>query len=391
MNVRPPLGLKSPLRIPHKLLMGPGPSNSSPRILNALSQPILGHMHSELFDIMDEIKKGIQYVFQTNNQLTLAISASGHAGMEAVLCNLLEPHDVVLILINGIWGERAANLAERYGAIVRKLVKTALGSNFSIIEIENAVKIHQPKLLFVVQGESSTGIYQPIIGIGEITRRYNCLLVVDTVASLGAVPFLMDKWKVDAAYSGSQKIIGAPPGLAPISFNERALKTIANRKTPIPVYFWDITLLGQQWNCFERSAPRLYHHTTSATLLYGLREGLAVIADEGLEQVIKRHQHCAAQLYEGIEALGMQLYVDEEHKRLPSVTTIKVPDGVDWRKVTEYAMKRYKLEISGGLGPTAGKVFRVGIMGYNATQENIVFVLDVLKEALKHSVTSSKL
>ncbi|CAG9766799.1 unnamed protein product [Ceutorhynchus assimilis] len=391
MEIPPPVELKLPLIVPHKVLMGPGPSNAAPRILQALSQPVLGHMHPELFTIMDEIKKGIQYIFQTKNELTLAISASGHAGLEAVMCNLLEPGDTVLVLVNGIWGERAANIAERNGAVVQKLQKSNSNDNFSIIEIENAIKGYLPKLVFVVQGESSTGIYQPLDGIGEITRRYNCLLAVDTVASLGSVPMFMDQWKIDALYTGCQKIIGVPPGVTPISFSQKAHNVIFNRKTKIPVYYLDMTLLGQQWNCFEKNLPRLYHHTTSANLLYALREGLAIVADEELENVIERHQRCAERLYKGIELLGLEFYIEDEVKRLPSVTTIKVPKGVDWKNVVDYAMKNYKFELSGGLGPTVGKVFRIGIMGYNATPENIDKTLQILKEALAYSKNDSKL
>ncbi|XP_066248127.1 alanine--glyoxylate aminotransferase-like [Euwallacea similis] len=384
MEIAPPPELKKLLAIPHKLLMGPGPSNSSPRILQALCQPVLGHMDPEVFQIMDEIKKGLQYMFQTRNKLTLCVSASGHAGMETVLCNLVEPGDKVLVLVNGIWGKRAADIAQRYRATVQTVHNKDLGKNFSLIEIENAVSKFKPKVLFVVQGESSTGVYQPLEGIGEITKRYKCLLAVDTVASLGAVPLQMDAWKIDAIYTGSQKIIGVPPGLTPLSFSERAQKAIFERKSKIQVYFWDIKLLGQQWKCFEEDLPRIYHHTTCANLLYALREGLAVIIEEGLENVIQRHEQCAQQLYKGVVEMGLELFVEDEEKRLPSVTTIKVPPNVIWTDVVGFAMKNYHLEISGGLGPTAGKVWRIGIMGFNATTKNISFTLSVLKEALEH-------
>ncbi|RZB77501.1 serine--pyruvate aminotransferase, mitochondrial, partial [Asbolus verrucosus] len=380
MDIAPPKVLKKPLQVPRKTLMGPGPSNCSPRVMNAIGQPILGHMHPETFKIMDEIKEGIRYVFQTRNPLTLAVSTSGHGGMEAVLCNLLEPGDTALIAINGIWGERAVSMAERYGAHV-VILRTEVGNNFTLAQIEHAVATNRPTLLFVTQGESSSGVYQNVEGIGDICHRYGCLLAVDTVASLGGVPLLTDRWGVDAVYTGSQKVLGAPAGLAPISFSPRAQKRIFNRKTPVKVLYWDMTVLGDYWNCFGRS--RVYHHTISSQLLYGLREGLALIAEEGLENVIKRHQICAERFYDGLKRLRLQPFVEEVHKRLPTVTAIKVPNCVDWQDVTAYAMKTHSVEISGGLGPTANRVFRVGIMGYNATLENVDLVLEVLEESLE--------
>ncbi|XP_044272069.1 alanine--glyoxylate aminotransferase-like [Tribolium madens] len=380
MDVAPPQELDQPLRVPSKTLMGPGPSNCSPRVMEALSRPILGHMHPEIFKIMDDIKAGIRYVFQTTNPLTLVVSASGHGGMEAVLCNLLEPGDTALIAINGIWGTRAASMAARYGAKVVTL-ETEIGNNFTLSQIENAVNRHRPHVFFVTQGESSSGVYQNIEGIGDICHRYGCLLAVDTVASLGGVPFLADRWGVDAVYTGTQKVLGAPAGLAPISFSPRAQRKIFERKSPVKVLYWDMTVLGDYWDCFGRS--RVYHHTIASQLLYGLREGLAQITEEGLENVIRRHQECAQRFYRGLERLSLQPFVDDVYKRLPTVTSIKVPDGVDWREVVAYAMKNYSVELSGGLGPSANKVFRIGLMGYNATPEKVDLVLEVLEKALK--------
>ncbi|KAK4875451.1 hypothetical protein RN001_011873 [Aquatica leii] len=379
MDIQPPEVLKSPLVVPAKTLMGPGPSNCPPRVLQSLSLPVLGHLHPECTKIMDDIKEGIRYVFQTKNELTLAVSASGHAGMEAVLCNLIEPEDKVLIAVNGIWGERANIMASRYGAKVVRL-ETAPGTNFELCQFEDAISKHRPVLLFVTQGESSTGVYQPLEGLGLICEKYDCLLVVDTVASLGGVPFYADRWGVDAVYTGSQKVIGAPPGITPISFSAKAQKRIFNRKTPVKVYYWDMTILGDYWACFGN--PRVYHHTVSSTLLYGLREGLAMVAQEGIENVINRHKQCALRLHDGLKAIGVELFVSKESARLPTVTTIKVPENIDWTLITAYAMKHYFLEISGGLGPTVNKVFRIGIMGYNATNDNVDFVLRVFEEGL---------
>lgn len=379
-----PRSLRKPLIVPHKVLMGPGPSNCPPRVLHALSQPVLGHLHTETTKIMDEIKEGIQYIFQTRNELTLALSASGHGGIEAVMCNLLEPGEKVLIATNGIWGDRAANMAQRYGANVIQ-VKTQPGNNFTLELLENALMKHKPVLLFIVQGESSTGVYQPLDGLGEICHRYNCLLAVDTVASLGGVPVKADEIGIDAIYTGSQKVLGAPPGITPISFSERAKQKLFNRKTEVKVYYLDMKILGDYWACFDKNRPRVYHHTISTTLLYGLREALAMVCEEGMNSVIERHQKCADQLYKGLERMGLELFVGDKLKRLPTVTTIQVPNDVDWKDVTAYAMKTYLLEISGGLGPTANKVFRIGLMGYNATPEKVDLVLEILKESLDYS------
>lgn len=382
-HIEAPESLKQPLRLPYKILMGPGPSNCYPRVLHAVGHQVLGHMHPEVFQVMDDIKDGLRYVFQTKNSLTLALSTSGHGAMEAVFANILEDGDRVLIAINGLWGERAADMAQRYGGVVFKMTKS-LGNNFSLYDIEEAVKRIQPKLFFITQGESSTGVYQPLEGIGRICHKYNCLVGVDTVASLGGVPLATDSWEIDIVYTGSQKVLGAPPGLAPITFSPRAEAVIKNRKSPCKVFYLDMKILGQQWNCFD--TPRPYHHTTCSNLLNGLREGLAIIAEEGLDNVLKRHQKCAERLYAGLRKLNLELFVENPENRLPTVTSIKVPNGVDWREVIAYAMKNYKLEMSGGLGPTVGKIFRVGIMGYNARPENVDLVLKVLEEADRKSV-----
>ncbi|XP_066993748.1 alanine--glyoxylate aminotransferase [Anabrus simplex] len=388
LTVQRPSSLMKPLVVPNKLLMGPGPSNCPPRVLQALGLPVLGHLHPECTTIMDEIKEGLQYVFQTKNSLTLAISTSGHGGMEAAMCNLIEPGDTVLIAVNGIWGERAADMAGRYGAVVQRLEKPA-GENFTIDEVERALSTYRPVLFFITVGESSTGVFQPVQGYGALCHKYNCLFVVDTVAALGGVPIYTDKWEIDVIYTGSQKVLGAPPGLAPISFSPRAETKMLSRKTPVKVFYWDMQILGDYWACFGR--PRVYHHTISSTLLCGLREGLALIAEEGLENCWERHQSCAKQLHAGITELGLELFVKRPCIRLPTVTTISVPAGLDSKLVSDYAMKNYLLEISGGLGPTLGKVMRIGLMGHNATPAKVDITLRVLKEALDYARKSRSL
>lgn len=366
--------------VPSKTLMGPGPSNCSQRVLDALSNPLLGHMHPECLEIMDEIKEGIKYMFQTKNPATFCISASGQGGMEAALCNLLEDGDVAAFGVTGLWGYRAAEMAKRYGADVR-ITEARFGKTLTLDDIKESFEVHRPKVFFLVQGDSSTGLLQGNIReVGELCRKYNCIFVVDTVASLGGVEFLMDEWKVDVAFTGSQKVLGAPPGITPISFSPRAMHVINNRNSRVKVYYWDAILLADLWKCFGR--PQVYHHTVSATLLYGLREALASACEQGLKSLIRRHTECAFRLQKGIIDMGLELFVDNPRDRLPTVTTIKIPKGVDWQQVSRYAMKKYFFEISGGLGPSVDLVFRIGLMGENATIEKVDLALKILREAI---------
>lgn len=384
MQVSVPESLRSPLVVPNKLMMGPGPSNLSERVRLALSNPILGHLHPECLQIMDEIKEGLRYIFQTRNTATMCISASGHAGMEASLTNVIEDGDVVLIGSTGIWGHRAADMARRAGGDVR-LLEVSPGQVLTSADLTGYMRVHKPVVFFMCHGDSSTGVLQPIEEFGEICRSHNCLFVVDTVASLGGAPFLMDQWGVDIVYTGSQKVLGAPPGITPISFSRKAIERVRRRHSMVKVYNFDVLLIGDYWNCFGR--PRLYHHTISSTLLYGLREALAIVCEQGLEEVIRRHQECSVELQRGLERMGLAMYVPVVEHRMSTVNTVKVPAGVDWKKVAKYAMDKYLMEISGGLGPTAEQVFRVGLMGENATLEKVNRYLMVFREAL--AATSS--
>ncbi|MBN3272701.1 SPYA protein, partial [Polyodon spathula] len=353
LTVPVPASLLLPLKVPYRLLLGPGPSNVPPRILSAGGTPIIGHMHKELFEIMDDIKKGIQYAFQTKNELTLAISGSGHAAMEAALYNAVERGETVLIGINGIWGERAADISERMGADAKRLVKPP-GECFTLQEIEQALSKHKPVLFFITHGESSTGIVHPLDGLGALCHKYNCLLLVDSVASLGGVPIYMDKQEIDILYTGSQKVLNAPPGTAPISFSERAKQKIFSRKTKPVSFYLDMGWLANYWACDGK--PRIYHHTGPVSGFFALRESLAILAEQGLENTWKHHQEIAQYLHQGLEKLGLKLFVKDKNLRLPTVTTIAVPEGYDWRDITTYVMKSYSTEIAGGLGPLVGMV-----------------------------------
>ncbi|XP_060097957.1 alanine--glyoxylate aminotransferase [Heteronotia binoei] len=377
----PPGTLLKPLSIPDRLLLGPGPSNCPPRILSAGGQQLIGHVHKEMIQIMDEIKLGIQYAFQTQNPLTLAVSGTGHCAMEAAFLNIVEHKDKVLIAVNGFWGERATDIAKRLGADVYQLVK-APGEYFTLEEIERSLVQHTPILFFITHGESSTGVVQPLDGLGELCHRHNCLLLVDAVASLGGTPVFMDRQGIDILYSGSQKVLNAPPGASPISFSTRARKKIHNRKTKPTSFYLDMEELSKYWGC-DDSLIR-YHHTAPINTFFGLREGLAILAEQGLENFWKHHKETSLYLCEGLKKLGLQLFVKEPEARLPTITTISVPKGYDWKEITEYIMKNHRIEVSGGLGPSAGKVFRIGLMGYNCTKFNVDRVLHALEDAFQH-------
>jgi len=361
-------------------LLGPGPSNPHPAIIEAMTQPILGYLHPEFLEIMDQTRLGLKYVFQTNNKVTMAVSGTGHSGMEASLVNLLEPGETVVICEHGLWGQRAAEMGSRIGCNVIKLTKPA-GQGFEDFEeIEEALKQHKPAVLFMCHGDSSTGFLQPLEGLADLCHRYNCLLLVDTVASLGSVPFFADELGVDCVYSGSQKVLGCPPGLAPITFSEAAMMKIGNRKTKPLSFYLDMTLVGNYWGCFDEI--RRYHHTGPINLVYGLRAAVTEVAKEGLENVVARHQQNALKLHKGLEALGLQLFVKNPKYRLPTITTVSVPENVDWKFVVDHLMNKHKIEIAGGLGATAGKIWRIGLMGYNSSEENVNKVLAALSEAL---------
>lgn len=344
--------------------------------------PVIGHMHPEIFEIMNDIKSGIQYMFQTQNNMTLAVSGTGHTAMECAIFNTVEPGDSVLSAVNGIWGERAADMAERIGARVNTIVAPP-GGFFTNAEIEQALSKYRPVVLFLAHGESSTGVLHPLDGIGQLCHKYGCLLLVDSVASIGGTPLFMDQQGIDILYTGSQKVLNAPPGTAPISFSERACQKVFNRRTKPVSFFLDLSWLANYWGC-DGKPSRVYHHTGPVTAFYSLRESLAVLAEEGLEKSCERHEKVAEYFHAGLESMGLKLFVKEKKARLPTVTTIVAPHGYDWKEITTYIMKTHNLEISGGLGPSVGLVLRVGLMGCNSTKDNVDMVLEALKDALKH-------
>ncbi|CBY18335.1 unnamed protein product [Oikopleura dioica] len=380
MSSKWPENLGEAMIIKEKLLMGPGPSNCPPTVLKAAANPLLGHLHPDFCVIMDDVKAGIKHLFQTENELTIALCASGHAAMEATLVNVLEAGEKVVIARNGIWGDRAADIASRAGILVA-MMNGNPGKSFSTEDIEEFLAKEKPKAFFITHGESSTGVLQNLKGIGSICRKYNCLFLVDSVAACGGVELKMDEWGIDVLYSGSQKVLSAPPGTAPISFSAQAREAIKNRKTAVQSYYLDVEILGRYWNVDNQ--PRFYHHTGAVTNIIALREALSFISSKTLEQSWKRHKNCQKKLHEGLKELGLELFVENEDDRLPCVTTIKVPGGVEWAKVTGLMMQNDTIEMAGGLGPTAGKCWRIGLMGYNCTEANVEKVLWSLKKALE--------
>jgi len=377
--IPPPQRLMQPARIPKRLLLGPGPTNLPESVRAALGASMLGHMHPEFFDIMDDTKAGIQYAFQTENSLTFAVSGTGHAGMECALVNLLEPGESLLVVHNGIWGQRAADLGNRLNLNVTT-IRVPEGGAATLEEFQKAVETHKPAVAFVCHGESSTGVLHPLEGFGEVCRKNGALLLVDTVASLGAAPFHADGLLVDCVYAASQKVMNSPPGLAPISFGERALAKLRFRKSRVASFYFDALELGNYWGCFVE--PRRYHHTAPISLVYALRESLALLAKEGLDHSVQRHATNVQLLYSTVHALGLELFVEQPNLRLPCLTTVKVPPGVDWLAVQKRVMS-LGIEIAGGLGPTVGKLWRIGTFGANSNPEVIKELGKVLSEALE--------
>ncbi len=363
------------LDVPPRLLLGPGPSNAHPRVLQAIGMRQVGHLDPRFIEIMNDVQELLRYLFQTDNQLTVPISGTGSAAMEASLANTVEPGDVVLVGVIGYFGQRIAEMAGRYGGDVR-LMEKEWGQVFSLDELRAGLEEHRPAVLALVHGETSSGACQPLAGVGELCREYDCLLLVDTVASLGGVPFFSDDWQADIVYSGSQKCLSCPPGLGPLTLGPRAVEKVVRRQTRVRSWYFDLTLLMKYWG-----GERTYHHTAPINLNYALRESLLLVAEEGLQARWQRHRQAAEQLWSGLAELGLDCHVEPD-LRLATLTTVRVPDGVDAKAVAGRLLNEYNIEIAGGFGPLAGKVWRVGLMGFNARRENVALLLEALKQVL---------
>lgn len=363
------------LDMPPRLLLGPGPSNAHPRVLQAMGIRQVGHLDPLFIELMNEVQELLRYSWQTDNLLTIPVSGTGSASMEAAIANSIEPGDRVLIGANGYFGYRLADMAERYGGEVQILTKP-WGEVFSLEELRTAVQGFRPAVLALVHAETSTGACQPLAGVGELCREQDCLLLVDSVTSLGGVPLFLDNWLVDIAYSGSQKCLSCPPGIAPLTLGSRALGKLNRRKTKVTNWYLDMSLIGRYWG-----PSRTYHHTAPINMNYGLREALRLVAEEGLEARWARHRANAELFWQGLAELGLECHVAPQI-RLPSLTTVRIPEGVDGKLVSSRLLTEYNIEIAGGLGELAGKVWRIGLMGFNSRPENVLLLLAALKQVL---------
>ncbi len=364
-----------PTKVPERLLFGPGPSNSHPDVLKALSLNPVGHLDPFYVDLMGEVQQLLRYAWQTNNRLTLPMSGTGSAAMEATIANVIEPEDTVLVAIKGYFGNRLADMADRYRANV-KTIEKGWGEVFTIEEIEEALIKHRPTMFAIVHAETSTGVCQPMEGIGDLCRKYNCLLLLDTVTSLGGVPLYLDSWKVDLAYSCSQKGLSCPPGLGPFTMNQRAEEKLNQRNGKVPNWYLDVSLLNKYWG-----SDRVYHHTAPVNMNFGMREALRLLADEGLENSWARHKNNAESLWTGLERIGLKMHVPI-NLRLPTLTTVCIPPDVNGKSFTLHLLNKYGVEIGGGLGSLAGKVWRIGLMGYNSRSQNVEKILNLFESEL---------
>lgn len=363
---------------PTRTLMGPGPSDVHPRILEALSRPTIGHLDPVFVGMMDEMKSLLHYAFRTSYELTLPVSAPGSAGMETCFVNLVEPGDKVIVCINGVFGGRMKENVERCGA-TPVVVEDAWGMPVDPAKVEAALKGHpDAKILAFVHAETSTGACSDVKTLAALAHEHGCLVIVDAVTSLGGCPLEVEGWGIDAIYSGSQKCLSCTPGLSPVSFSPRAVEVIRNRKTRVQSWFLDLNLVMNYWG---GGAKRAYHHTAPINALYGLHEALVMLQEEGIEAAWQRHRDLHEALKAGLEALGLSFIVPEA-SRLPQLNAVTIPDGVDEARVRSTLLNRYGLEIGAGLGTLAGKIWRIGLMGYSATPKNVLFCLSALEAVL---------
>ncbi|MFT5051359.1 MAG: alanine-glyoxylate transaminase/serine-glyoxylate transaminase/serine-pyruvate transaminase [Chlamydiales bacterium] len=365
----------APLDPPHRVLLGPGPSPSAPSVLRALSMPTLGHLDPAFLVIMDELRGMLRQVLGTTNELTLPMSGTGSSGMETCLVNLIEPGDTVLVGVNGVFGTRMAEVARRAGAEVT-IVEGEWGRALDPQQFEAVAAGRKFDLLCAVHAETSTGVLQPVPPLRTIADQLGALLVLDCVTSVGGLPVTIDEWGVDALYSGTQKCLSCPPGLAPVSFSARAEARLRARQQPVQSWYLDLSLISSYWG-----KERSYHHTAPINMLYGLHEALRLVLEEGLDARAARHVQNARALVAGLEALGLQARVPES-ERLAPLTAVSIPAGVDDAAVRGFLLKEYNLEIGGGLGPMKGNTWRIGLMGAGSTRSNVSLCLTALRAAL---------
>lgn len=364
------MNAKAELDPPFRLLMGPGPSDVPPRVLRALGAPTVGHLDPFYLEVMNDTRGLLQQVFRTKNELTMPMSATGMAGMETCVVNLVEPGDEVLIGVNGVFGTRMCDVAERAGAKVHRM-DLEWGKVFSPEDVKKALDAHpNVKVVGLVHAETSTGAHQPLEEIGPLVREHGALLLVDAVTSLGGAPVEVDAWAIDACYSGSQKCLSCPPGLSPVTFGERALARMDARSTKVQSWYLDLSMIRSYWG-----AARAYHHTAPVNMTYALREALRIVVEEGLEARFERHRRHHRALRAGLEAYGLS-YIPE--RSLPMLNAVRVPGGVDDKAVRGALLREHGIEIGGGLGPFAGKAWRIGLMGASSTRRHVTALLGAL-------------
>ena len=360
-----------PIATPDRLLLGPGPSNADPRVLQAIARPPLSHLDPLYLELMNEVQEMLRYAWQTENRFTIPVSGTGSAAMEATIANTVEPGETVVVGVIGYFGKRLVDMCGRYGAKVVE-VSAPWGEALSLDTLTQAVEQHKPAVLALVHAETSTGVQQPLDGIGDLCRAHDCLLLLDTVTSLGGVPLKLDEAKVDLAYSCSQKGLSCPPGLGPFTMGPRAEEKLDRRSGKVPNWYLDMSGLKSYWG-----SQRTYHHTAPVNMNYGLREALRLLCEEGLENSWARHRRNSEQLWAGLERMGLELHVPLSH-RLPTLTTVKIPDGVDGKAFATHLLNKHGVEIGNGLGDLAGRVWRVGLMGTNSKPENVERLLNLL-------------
>jgi len=366
----------SDLNTPERTLLGPGPSMVPSRVLQAMAHPLLGHLDPKFIELMKEVQELLRYVFQTTNEMTLPISGTGSAGMESTVANLLEPGDTIMIAVNGYFGERLCDMASRYGAVVNRLDKP-WGEVFSPEDIDAALRKQPAKVVAIIHAETSTGALTPLEGMADVVHRHGALLLVDCVTSLGGIPLNIDAWDIDIAYSGTQKCLSCPPGLSPLTVGPRARTAIQQRRTRVANWYLDLSMIEHYWG-----DDRTYHHTAPISMNFAIREALRLVREEGLEARQRRHRTNSQLLWDGLEELGLKLIVPLE-RRLPSLTTVAVPDGVNEAEIRKRLLDEYNIEIAGGLGAFKGRVWRIGLMGYSSRRENVALLISALSRLLR--------
>ena len=373
MSDAPDVGELTP---PDRTLMGPGPSEVHPRVLKAMSTPLVGHLDPSFVEIMDETQELLRYTFRTDNKWTIPVSGTGSAAMEAAIGNLVEPGDTMLVPSNGYFGGRMASMARRAGGEVVE-VSAPWGEPLNPADVEGAFEENQPDVFGFVHAETSTGVLQPNVDeLTTIAHAHDAYVIADTVTSLGGVELRVDDWDVDVAYSGPQKCLSCPPGASPLTLNDRAMDKVLDREEDPRSWYLDLSLLEGYWG-----DERAYHHTAPVSNVYALREALRLVAEEGIEQRWARHRDVAGDLKAGLQEMGLEMNASDEYW-LPSLNAVQVPDGVDDGAVIDYLLTEYDLEIAAGLGALSGDIWRIGCMGHSARSQNVEFLLSVLEEAL---------